>query len=85
MKKIIAIFLALVVLISFVPAQSMGSDKTIVAYVVIYANKQSDLQQKVQYYLNLKTGWQLWGTIVLTQGHYTYTEGSLSQVLVQYK
>ncbi len=85
MKKFVAIFLALAFLVSFIPAQSVGNDKVIVAYVIVYANKQSELQQKVQRFLDMRAGWQLWGTIVLTQGYNTYVEGCLSQVLVQYK
>lgn len=85
MKKFIAILIALFVFASIVPAQNMGSNKVVVAYVILYADNQTDLQQKVQNYLNLGTGWQPWGTMVLSQAYCAVTKGKLSQVMVQYK
>lgn len=86
MKKFFAIILVLFIIVSIIPAQNVGSDKVIIAYIILYANNQRDLQQKVQNYLNLGTGWQPWGTVVLSRGKWAGdTNGSLSQVMVQYK
>lgn len=86
MKKFFAIILVLFIIVSIIPAQNIGSDKVIIAYIILYANTQTELQQKVQNYLNLGTGWQPWGTVAMTRGYYASdTDGNLSQVMVQYK
>jgi len=86
MKKIFVIFLVLFVVISMLPAQNVGSNKTVIAYIIVYAETQAELQRKVQNYLILGIGWQPWGIIVLTTGYnIAYSGRNFSQVLVQYK
>lgn len=86
MKKIFVIFIVLFVVISMLPAQNVGSNNTVIAYIIVSAETQAELQRKVQNYLILGIGWQPWGTIVLTKGYGVgYSEGTFAQVLVQYK
>ena len=85
MKRFIGILLILVVLLSLLPAQNVGSDKLIIDYIILYADTQVELSTKVQTYLNLKTGWQPWGTIVVTTGYNITSGWNFSQVMVQYR
>lgn len=86
MKKIFTIIIVMVFLSSIAFAQNVGSNKTVIAYIIVSAETQAELQRKVQNYLILGIGWQPWGTIVLTKGYGVgYSEGTFAQVLVQYK
>jgi hypothetical protein len=85
-KKFLAIIFTILILISITPAQSMSSDKEVIQYMVVYADSQDNLTSKVNYYLGLNIGWQLWGTVVFTMSTgYGRTQGWLSQVIVRYK
>ena len=52
MKKLIFLIIVLFVFTSTISAQNFANDKVVVAYIILYANSQADLQKQVQNYLN---------------------------------